>query len=426
MKRREFLKYNVAGAATAYVGVASLLQWPQQAGGQTREIQLTITGGSVRMIDNTKVFMWAFESTEHKIDRPRVPGPVLEVQEGDTLNIVVTNTLAEPHAFAIPGALDMSGLPVNSGPIPPGGIIKLRFPAPDAGTYLYLDPLNAPVNRVLGLHGALVVLPKSGNTPYRIPTPAVQSLFNDLGTLSERFPGNPWGECADGMHNKRVHNELNHSGRSWVWLFNDIDPRFNALAATGEKIDPQTMEQTFLPRYFTLNGRSGFESAHATDTAPEGFEGEPALVRCLNASLAVHSPHIHGNHIYEIACSSPAGTVILQDNVIERDTWTLWTLERDHPNPNAFNDFNHYSHISDVLLPIKRPPDAAVWPPSNPREFLVLDENGELVLDDHGNPIFTMRFPMHCHIEMSQTAAGGNYPQGVMTDWAIFGPLRGT
>jgi hypothetical protein len=29
---------------------------------------------------------------------------------------------------------------------------------------------------------------------------------------------------------------------------------------------------------------------------------------------------------------------------------------------------------------------------------------------------------MHCHIEMSQTAAGGNYPQGLVTDWQMLGP----
>ena len=45
MKRRKFLKYNVAGAATAFAGVAGLLHWSQQAEGQTREIQLAITGG---------------------------------------------------------------------------------------------------------------------------------------------------------------------------------------------------------------------------------------------------------------------------------------------------------------------------------------------------------------------------------------------
>ena len=36
---------------------------------------------------------------------------------------------------------------------------SVTFTAPVAGTYLYLDPLNAPVNRMLGLHGVMIVEP---------------------------------------------------------------------------------------------------------------------------------------------------------------------------------------------------------------------------------------------------------------------------
>jgi hypothetical protein len=34
-------------------------------------------------------------------------------------------------------------------------------------------------------------------------------------------------------------------------------------------------------------------------------------------------------------------------------------------------------------------------------------------------------YPMHCHIEMSQTASGGQYPQGMITHWELLGPSRG-
>jgi hypothetical protein len=32
---------------------------------------------------------------------------------------------------------------------------------------------------------------------------------------------------------------------------------------------------------------------------------------------------------------------------------------------------------------------------------------------------------MHCHTEMSQTAAGGNYPQGMATHFEILGGVGG-
>jgi len=57
----------------------------------------------------------------------------------------------------------------------------------------------------------------------------------------------------------------------------------------------------------------------------------------------------------------------------------------------------------DMILPFERPPDIAVWPPKQ-------------------EP-FPLRYVMHCHTEMSQTAGGGNYPQGLVTHWTMTGPI---
>ena len=35
------------------------------------------------------------------------------------------------------------------------------------------------------------------------------------------------------------------------------------------------------------------------------------------------------------------------------------------------------------------------------------------------NPKKEQHYPMHCHAEMSQTAAGGSYPFGMLTDWHL-------
>jgi hypothetical protein len=67
----------------------------------------------------------------------------------------------------------------------------------------------------------------------------------------------------------------------------------------------------------------------------------------------------------------------------------------------------------DVLLPYIRPPDAHPWPPSDPSVFTAVTADGTRGLV----------YPMHCHLEMSQTAAGGNYPQGLLTHWVIGGDL---
>ena len=47
----------------------------------------------------------------------------------------------------------------DSGPIAPGATFSGTFTATQSGAFLYYDNLNEPVNRVMGLHGALVVRP---------------------------------------------------------------------------------------------------------------------------------------------------------------------------------------------------------------------------------------------------------------------------
>ncbi|MDW7711997.1 MAG: hypothetical protein SCH98_16145 [Deferrisomatales bacterium] len=275
--------------------------------------------------------------------------------------------------------------------------MPVEFTAPEAGTYLYFDPFNAPVNRVMGLHGVLLVTPSAvgSDTPYSRPTPNVQRLFDDLGSPgwssgrgTNHFPGHPWDP-----------------DRTWIWLFHTVDPDKNALLDPERPgsvpfLSASEYQQGYLPRYFTLNGKSGYFAAghhpdddeHAytgpladydlqRDIAPFGNVGQPALIRTVNAGLATHSLHPHGNHYYLLAEN---GTV--RDNLWWVDTWTLAPLDR-----------------KDLLLPFIRPPEIPVWPP--------VDE------------LFPLQYTMHCHTEMSQTAAGGNYPQGAVTHWQIDGDV---
>lgn len=296
-------------------------------------------------------------------DGPRLPGPVILAEEGMDLEVEVTNSLSRPHAFAVPGVVD-------SGPIEPGETRLLGFPAPTAGTYLYFDPTSAPVHRAMGLHGALVTTPPPGSlTPYSRPTTETVELFSALGTSPE-FPGDAWVR-----------------ERTWIWLTHSLDTAKHVLAdgtPAGREVDPDAFLDGYLPEYFTLNGKSGFFSGHDPDNTPHGNVGQPALLRVLNAGLTHASMHIHGNHVFLLAENGQ-----VRDNIFLMDTWTMNPLDR-----------------RDLLHPFVRPPDAVNWPPSNLFEF-------------------PMPFPMHDHNEQSQTAAGGNYPQGLVTDWEITSPRVG-
>jgi len=385
MKRRDFTRYAVVGIAAAAAGtvVARRLLQGFKANPAAVDRKLAITDALVETVDRKDIYHWAFEDLNSPVQRPQMPGPLIEAVEGDTIELSVTNTLPDKHGFAIPGVPGMVGAGVE---IAPCETKVLSFPAPKAGSYMYLDHLNAPVNRVLGLHGTMVVLPAAGNTPYSEPTPGVQKLFDHLGT-AEHFPGEPWIPA-----------------RTRIWLFNSIDPAFNEMAQRGEAIDAIRFKDNFLPRYFTINGESGAFATHNHDTTPSGRIGQPHLIRILNAGIATHSLHIHANHVYVLSRVDENGNNEVQENVFVVDTFTVKPLER-----------------LDWLLPFVRPPDIP-GDTSIPLRDLI---PAELSLRLGGVGQSPLTYPAHDHMEMSQTAAGGNYPQGIVTNWEITGDLDG-
>ncbi|MEQ1616991.1 MAG: hypothetical protein ABL883_01445 [Terricaulis sp.] len=337
----------------------------QAQAGASVTAALTIEPADVEMIDGVRVFMLLFYGASGA-------RPVLRATEGDQLRVVVRNNDSRPHGFSVPG---VPGASIPS--IGAGQTREVIFTAPRGGTYLYLDPTLAPINRLLGLHGALIVAPLDPTTPAGVITPfsraaqtsEVRAVFEALGPPG-RFPGRPWSPDRDR-----------------IWMFSQIDPALHRRVDLRQSINPASVAATFAPRYFTLNGRSGFDAAHDEATAPEGYIGEPMLLRVLNAGLATHSPHIHGNHVMELSGIDAAGAMTVRANLLEIDAWTMSPLDR-----------------KDVLLPFERPPDipAAAYP--------MREEQ------------FPLHYPMHCHIEMSQTAGGGLYPHGLIADWTILGP----
>ena len=430
MKRRDFLKFTSTGLAVIAVG--SIAEWPMFWGGSQAyasslsldRLNLNMVAVDAEMVTGTTVPMWAYmvEGTEHSghdgfsgmgQGEPghgaRIPGPALIALTGDRVRLRIANNLggSRLHRFAIPGVtLTVGGQNVQDVIVPRDNPVDLEFIAPAPGTYVYLDPENAPVNRMMGLHGVLVVLPDpiGNSTPYGNPTNNIQSLFNDLGK-TEHFPGNPWDPA-----------------RNAIWVLNVIHSARCIEAANRPTAIPAnrfSRTTAFLPEFFTLNGKSGFFSAQhnhpSTGTVMvmdgdenqlvigeaifdlqanisiRGYVGQPMLIRSVNVGGMWHAPHIHGNHVYPLSHANIDGRRNLLNNLTMLDTWAL-----------APGD------IKDLLLPFIQPPDIPVeaWPPVEEK--------------------FPLIYPMHDHNEISNTAAGGNYPQGIATHWQIDGPFDAT
>jgi FtsP/CotA-like multicopper oxidase with cupredoxin domain len=472
MKRREFIKYGACGLTLFALGCkkdSSSQNNNANQGGNTPPlpppqpltVNLSMEDALVEMVDTTQVYFWLFKLQGAL--QPSIPGPVIVAFTGDNLSINVTNNLDEVHEFRIiaagPNLTDL-----NTGPINPGQTATLNFIAPPGGTYMYLDPRNAPVNRVLGLHGAFIVLPAAAKnaipgpglifgapaiTPYSTPTAQVQRLFNDLGN-QPFFPGQSWVPVrpADQPIPEPLREALEQRllpaaelarlealepflFRTRIWVWNTVDPTFNTIAQNGDNaepgggIDPAFFRATFLPRYFLINGKSG-AFASLEDTAPEtvlaAFIGEPHVVRMLNAGFATQSPHIHANHCYVLAVNN-----VVLESVTHPDTFTIGTVDKDIPlaqlaaDPLGATDRLFLSGGSrvDWVVPYIRPPDI----PGDPNTALQNLIPDELAIVLEGVPQSPLEFPMHSHTEIDQTAAGGNYPQGSITHFIFLGEL---
>lgn len=361
--KRELLTYSGGGAAalalssTGLIVLSTRQAHAAEASPATpwlsENIELFMNDGIINMIEGVPVYFWGWGFRSGGVDESEAlntPGPVLWTHHGDTITLQISNNLSEDHSFFIEGVVD-------SGVIAPGATREVSFPAPSPGTYLYQDGLNRPVNRALGLNGVLIVMPSDGSL---VAHPDLDSEYWTFVT-------------------------------QWVWIFNEIDPAYNARAQAGLPIDPDEFVRNFLPRYFTLNGRMGSVASHeesAPETVIHAQLDHAALIRVVNAGVAMHAPHFHGNHVFPLVHNAA-----VPDTIMWKDTLRLMPEDR-----------------IDVFLPYAIPPNAVHFPPP---------EEGSAFLRELHQREMEGRWPMHCHVEMSQIAAGGLYPQGLLTDWKM-------
>jgi hypothetical protein len=321
MHRRNFLKAGMALSAGMVVpGAAGLLAWSPRAHAAELSVDLTARRGDVTMIDGTTALMFGFVQGSGI----STPGPTLLCQEGDTITVELKNELSTPVVFHV-GATNVR-YPVNA-----NDEIEFSFSAPPAGTYLYYDDQNNGVNRIMGLHGALVVMP--------------------AGVSDRPFSGGP------------------QFVRQYKWLFSNVDPAWGqAVRNLGDYHVGSINPESFNPRYFMINGNA-YENTHEYNTELMGQYDEPAYVRMLNAGGIVHAPHFHGNHVEMVVINYERFNAPYKN----KDAVSMFPLD-----------------VREVVYPFKTPPDA--YPPVSSQQI--------------------QHFPMHCHVEMSQTAGGGLYPHG--------------
>ena len=180
---------------------------------------------------------WGFNGT--------MPGPTIEVTQGDRVRLVVENRLPELfsmhwHGFEIPIAMD--GVPgLTQDPIAPGETFTYEFTLHQHGTFFYHS--HMAMQEMMGMIGLFIMHPREAYTP---------RVDRDFGLIFQE----------------------------WA-----LRPNSNI---------PNTLEMDF--NWFTINGRAG-----PATTPLLVRRGERVRIRMVNLGMDHHPIHLHGNTFETVA-----------------------------------------------------------------------------------------------------------------------------
>lgn len=212
-----------------------------QPTGQTRIFDLTVAETAWELLPGITTTAVTFNGT--------VPGPTIRVTEGDTVEIAVTNKLAEAtsiHWHGLHIANDQDGVGGVTQPmIESGETFNYKFIAPHAGTFMYhAHGTNSREQIDRGLYAPFIIDPAGGD--------AIKADKEVTLTIGNWMVGNAAGEMAG------------------------MDMGDNAS---------MSMEYD----YFTINGKS-FPATEAIEVT----QGQLVRLRFLNPSQTIHPMHLHG------------------------------------------------------------------------------------------------------------------------------------
>jgi len=246
----------------------------------TPTFDLETTTGYVQTPDGNSLFMWGFKPSGGGF---QMPGPVLCVNEDDVVTVNLINNLDEASSIVFPGQVGVTDSDLTPGLFtgeadPLGGTVTYTFTAGEPGTYLYESGTNVGKQIQMGLYGALVVRPALG----------AAYAYDDAATQFD-------------------------PDREFIVILNEVDPDLHRAVELGQAYDVTA----FHPGYWQVNGRSfpdtiAENGASWLPTQPYGAlvrvepynastNPDPALIRYLNAGMANHPFHPHGNHLRVIA-----------------------------------------------------------------------------------------------------------------------------
>ena len=119
---------------------------------------LTAKTGQISTPEGNSIFMWGYANGG---GLAQYIGPTLLVDQGDTVQVTLTNQLDVPVSIVFPGQAGVTSLAVSGDTAPglltlealPGGVVRYRFVATNAGTYHYHSGTDPSLQIEMGLLG---------------------------------------------------------------------------------------------------------------------------------------------------------------------------------------------------------------------------------------------------------------------------------
>ncbi|HLA09920.1 MAG TPA: copper oxidase [Pyrinomonadaceae bacterium] len=224
----------VSGGGIVPVETPDLTKLNWTMDNDVKVFHLTAEVVKTELVPGKEMYGWGYNGS--------VPGPLIEVNEGDRVRVVLHNKLPEPttihwHGLEVP--LKMDGVPFISQPlVEPGGTFTYEFTLHQNGTFFYHS--HGAMQEMMGMIGLFVIHPKQPYQPH---------CHRDFGLILQ----------------------------GWALLPNNPVP--NSFA----------MEFNWL----TINGKAG-----PATTPMIVKQGERVRLRVVNLGMDHHPMHIHGHQFY--------------------------------------------------------------------------------------------------------------------------------
>ncbi len=292
-------------AATEGSNTSGVVCTSDGPGGSNPTFNLTTRAGYINLADGTTAYMWGFSEGGKPFQHP---GPVLCVNQGDTVTVILHNafTLTSPKSapgvsLIFPGQENVLADGAPSQPVfdGTGAVISLAKPAqPGGGTVTYSFVASKPGTYLYESGGG-----QRTSTPLSLySSPQVQVRMGLFGSLIVRPPMG-----ADHVYD-RADSRFNPNAE-FMLLLSEIDPYLNAKVLKGTSAFNMN---TYHPRYWLINGRQFPDSiadnfASWLPSQPYGSLATiqpydatnnpyPAVDRYLSVGTLDYPFHPHGNN----------------------------------------------------------------------------------------------------------------------------------